>query len=125
MKKLIVFASLSLFWTAFILGSCDVLPKEVAVSDIPDYYFTDQYLDNRVELINETINGCSGNYDAFFWITDMHWEPDLNTRKSPILIKYLASKTGIKKVLNGGDTGNTQVICKNAICQLRDAIGIQ
>ena len=123
MKKLIVLASLSLFWTTFILGSCDVLPEEVAVSDIPDYYFTDQYLDNRVELINETIKGCSGNYDAFFWITDMHWEPDLNTRKSPILIKYLASKTGIKKVLNGGDTGNSQVICKNAICQLRDAIG--
>ena len=122
MKKLILFASLSLSWTALILGSCDVLPEEVAVSDIPDYYFTDQYLDNRVESINETINGCSGNYDAFFWITDMHWEPDLNTRKSPILIKYLASKTGIKKVLNGGDTGNSQVICKNAIYQLRDAI---
>ena len=80
-------------------------------------------MDNRVELINEVIERCSGNYEAFFWITDIHWEPDLNTRKSPVLIKYLASKTGIKTILNGGDTGNSQVICQNAISQLLDAIG--
>jgi hypothetical protein len=40
-----------------------------------------------------------------------------------MLIKYLASKTGINKILNGGDTGNSKVICENAISQLRDAIG--
>lgn len=53
----------------------------------------------------------------------MHWEPGLNARKSPLLIKYLASKTKIEKVLNGGDTGNSQIICKNAISQLKNAIG--
>ena len=104
-------------------SSCDKLPDDVNVSDIPDYYFQNNYLDNRVQAINDAIAECTEGFETFFWITDMHWEPDLNTRKSPLLIKYIASKTGIDKVLNGGDTGNSQVICENAISQLRNAIG--
>lgn len=106
-----------------IIGACDKLPDEVEITDIPSYYFTNQYLDNRVKAINDAIAACSGDYETFFWITDIHWEPDLNTRVSPILIKYIALKTGINKILNGGDTGNSQVICENAISQLRKAIG--
>ncbi len=106
-----------------ILGACDELPDGVSVSDIPDYYYENHYLDERVKAINDAIEECSGEGTTFFWITDMHWEPDLNKRKSPLLIKYLASKTGINKVLNGGDTGNSQIICENAISQLRNAIG--
>ena len=63
------------------------------------------------------------DYEAFFWITDIHWEPDLNARRSPAMIRYLADRTGINKILNGGDTGNSSVICSNAIDRLRDAIG--
>lgn len=103
------------------LVSCDELPEGVDISDIPDYY--NHYLDDRSKTINETIAECSGDCETFFWITDMHWEPDLNARKSPLLIKYIASQTGISKILNGGDTGNSQVICKNAIAQLKNAIG--
>ena len=106
-----------------ILGSCDELPEDVYVSDIPAYYFDNNYLDNKVEAINEAIAKCKGNSETFFWITDMHWEPDFNTRKAPLLIKYIASRTGINRILNGGDTGNSQVICENAISQLRKAIG--
>ncbi len=106
-----------------ILCSCDEMPDGVDISEIPDYYFNDQYLDKRVKAINDAIEECSDDYVAFFWITDMHWEPDLNAHKSPLIIKYIASKTGIDKVLNGGDTGNSQVICKNAISQLKNAIG--
>lgn len=106
-----------------ILGSCDELPGSVDVSDIPKYYFENNYLDERAKAISDAIKDCSDGCETFFWITDIHWEPDLNTRKSPLLIKYLASKTGIGKVLNGGDTGNSQIICKNAISQLKDAIG--
>lgn len=106
-----------------ILGSCDKLPDGVEISDIPDYYFENNYLDNRVKAINNAISECSGECETFFWITDIHWEPDLNTRKSPLLIKYIASKTGINKILNGGDTGNSQIICENAISQLKRAIG--
>lgn len=103
--------------------SCDKLPEEVDISDIPGYYYENNYLDNRVMAINDAIAECSGNCETFFWITDIHWEPDLNTRKSPLLIKYIASKTGINKILNGGDTGNSKVICENAIAQLKYAIG--
>ena len=103
--------------------SCDELSDRVSVSDIPDYYYENQYLDDRAKAINNAIGECSDGCTTFFWITDMHWEPSLNTRKSPLLIKYLASKTGIVKVLNGGDTGNSRIICENAISQLRDAIG--
>jgi hypothetical protein len=105
------------------LISCDKLPEEVIISDIPDYYYDNNYLDSRVKAINDAMAECSDNCDTFFWITDIHWEPDLNTRRSPHLIKYIASKTGINKILNGGDTGNSQVICENAIAQLKNAIG--
>ena len=105
------------------LVSCDKLPEDVIITEIPNYYFENDYLDNRVDAINNAIVECSDSCETFFWITDMHWEPDLNTRVSPLLIKYIASKTGINKILNGGDTGNSQVICKNAILQLRNAIG--
>ncbi len=115
---LVVFLSLPL------LVSCDdELTESVDIADIPVYYFDNNYLDNRVKAINDAIAECTDGYEAFFWITDIHWEPDLNTRKSPLLIKYLSLKTGINKILNGGDTGNSQVICKNAIAQLKNAIG--
>jgi len=112
------------FLSAPLFGSCDdELTEEVDLADIPAYYFDNNYLDNRVKTINDAITECSGDCESFFWITDIHWEPDLNTRKAPLLIKYIASKTGINKILNGGDTGNSQVICKNAIAQLQNAIG--
>jgi len=115
------------FLIAFIavtfLCSCDELSDRVEVSGIPSYYFDNNYLDGRVEAINSAIAESSGDCETFIWITDIHWEPDLNARKSPLLIKYIVSKTGIKKILNGGDTGNSQVICENAISQLRNAIG--
>lgn len=123
MKMLALLKFFVILLSGFILGSCDELPDRVELSDIPSYYFDNNYLDNRAQSINDAINGCTEGCETFFWITDIHWEPDLNTRKSPLLIKYLASKTGISKVLNGGDTGNSQIICKNAISQLKDAIG--
>lgn len=116
----------SLFVSLFIvlaLCSCDYLPDSVKISDIPSYYFDNHYLDERAKVINDAISESSGDCETFFWITDIHWEPKFNERKSPLLIKYLASKTGINKVLNGGDTGNSKVVCENAISQLREAIG--
>ena len=99
--------------------SCDRLPDESIVRELPSYY--NEYLDKRAKEIlqaKELMEDC----EAFFWITDIHWEPDLNARKSPSMIQYLAPKIGIDKILNGGDTGNTSMICNNAIDRLRDAI---
>ena len=103
-----------------ILISCDPLPNKEIVQELPSYY--NDYLDIRA---NEIIS-CKEQMEepeAFFWITDIHWEPDLNARRAPAMIKYLSNKTGIDKVLNGGDTGNSFGICSNAINRLRDAIG--
>ena len=112
------------FLSVPLLASCDdKLSEEVDIADIPAYYFDNNYLDDRAKAINEAIADCFGDCETFFWITDIHWEPDLNTRKAPLLIKYLFSKTGINKIINGGDTGNSQIICKNAIAQLKNAIG--
>lgn len=104
------------FW-----ASCDQLPEYGCVEALPDYYTS--YLDGRVEKINEAIADSEGNYDCFIWITDIHWEQDLNTRHSPAMIKYITERTGIDKILNGGDTGNANNICQNAIDMLRGALG--
>lgn len=108
---------------AIFVCSCDKLPDTVEVSDIPNYYFENNYLDDRVKAINDAIADCADGCETFFWITDIHWESEVNTRISPLLINYIASKTGIDKILNGGDTGNSQLICKNAIAKLKNAIG--
>lgn len=122
-KQRFVWGLMVAVFAVTILYSCDELPDEVNISDIPSYYLEKHYLDDRSKAINDAIAECSGDCELFFWITDMHWEPDLNTRKAPLLIKYIASKTGINRILNGGDTGNSQVICENAISQLKKAIG--
>ena len=119
----IIGIGLALLMTIVLYSCDDMLLDGVDVSDIPSYYFENGYMDNKVKAINDAIVDCSEGYETFFWITDIHWEPDLNTRNSPLLIKYIASKTGINKILNGGDTGNSKVICENAIKQLRTAIG--
>lgn len=47
----------------------------------------------------------------------------MNARRAPSMIRYLSDKTWIDKILNGGDTGNSSVICSNAIDRLRETIG--
>lgn len=102
------------------LLSCDPLPNEETVQELPAYY--NEYLDEQAKEIlqaKDQMEDC----EAFFWITDIHWEQDLNAHKAPAMIRYLAAETGVDKILNGGDTGNSSVICSNAIDRLRDAIG--
>lgn len=106
-----------------VLGACDELPGDVTLSEVPEYYFDNNYLDNRINVINDAIAECTEGCETFFWITDIHWEPEFNTRKSPVLIKYIASKTRIDKIINGGDVGDSQAICENGIAQLINAIG--
>ena len=105
-----------------IIPSCDKLPDETIVIELPAYYTESGYLDGRADEV-VSAKGQMEECEAFFWITDIHWEPDLNARRSPAIIRYLADRIGIDKILNGGDTGNSSVICTNAINRLRDAIG--
>lgn len=110
-----------LFFCFSIFISCEKLPEAESVTELPNHYTA--YLDGRIEKINEAIAECEGDYDSFVWITDIHWEPDLNRRQSPAMIRYITERTGIDKILNGGDTGNANNICKNAIDMLREALG--
>lgn len=71
---------------------------------IPDYYFTGGYLENKVSAIRQYMLDAAGNYDAFFFITDMHYE--WNQMHSPALIRYLAKRLNITKLFNGGDMHN-------------------
>lgn len=104
----------------YIVVACDKQPDESIVQKLPLYY--EEYLDRKASEIITTID-LMEECEAFFWITDIHWEPDLNARRSPSMIRYLANKTGIDKIMNGGDTGNSSVNCSNAIDRLREAIG--
>ena len=104
-----------------LFSACEQLPDAGSVKDLPAMY--NDYLDKRIEAVKAAIGETEGNYECFFWITDIHWEPDLNTRNAPAMIKYMAERTGIDKILNGGDTGNADVVVDNAIRRLRDAIG--
>ena len=105
-----------------VLQSCDILPDEETVNQLPDYYIDNGYLDMKAREIIDSMEKLD-EFDSFFWITDIHWEPDLNSRNSPAMIHYISKKTGIGKILNGGDTGNSSVICTNAINRLRNAVG--
>ena len=48
-------ASLIALLTVTNFSSCDKLSEEVNISDIPGYYFENNYLDNRVKAINDAI----------------------------------------------------------------------
>lgn len=61
--------------------------------EIPDYYFENNYLDQKIASIPEG--------KSFVFITDTHWP--VNDKKSAQLISYVRKKTGISKVIFGGD----------------------
>ena len=44
---------------------------------------------------------AQGNYDAFVFITDIHWLR--NTKNSPALINYISSRVPLPRVIMGGD----------------------
>ena len=77
-------------------------PYDTYPFKIPDYYFTGNYLDNKVDTINGKLNECAANGDAFIFITDMHTNGQ-NRMHSPALIKYVSEYTGINKLFDGGD----------------------
>lgn len=120
---------LSLLIPCFCIFACEEVTieednsEEEEVINVPHYYLENNYLNNRVAVINEAIKASSDNYEAFFWITDIHWEEQFNTRQAPVLIKYLASKTSLDMILNGGDTGEAKEVCEDAIAHLKEAIG--
>ena len=76
----------------------------VGYENVPDYYKANDYLNTKAATIKELIKNSGGDYDAFFFVTDMHWE--WNAHKSPALINWLSRKLNISKLVIGGDFYN-------------------
>ena len=90
--------------TFLIIGCIDNIDVPQDITDgIPDYYFENQYLDQKIKRIKELLEE-SGSFDSFIFITDPHWE--FNARNSPLLLNYIQKKTGIKRLFCGGDVAD-------------------
>ena len=68
---------------------------------VPDYYHVNNYLDNKIQEIHDTIINAYPNYASFIFITDIHW--NINAQKSAALIKYITSKLKMPYMFIGGD----------------------
>lgn len=69
---------------------------------IPAYY--NSYLPDKINRVTELYDACAGNGDAFFFVTDQHWES--NAQHSPALIGHISEKVNIPRVFCGGDMYN-------------------
>lgn len=68
-------------------------------ASIPNYYFENNYINDKVEAIkqaNDFVNGVS-----FFYITDSHFRN--NARQAKSLLKYLQATTNVSTTIFGGD----------------------
>lgn len=76
----------------------EALPSTVVV---PMYYLRDNYLMDKVDVIRSKMFEANGNYDAFVFITDLHWRK--NAKNAPRLIEYLQQKVQLPNMIMGGD----------------------
>jgi len=77
----------------------DNLDINLNTNNIPDYYFENDYLPNKIEQIiknTELINEFS-----FCFVTDLHFQS--NAFISPYIIKYIIQHTSVNYCLCGGD----------------------
>ena len=89
--------------TLFVEGYSE-LAKLINAHVPASYYFANSYLPNKCLRIRELLDGCAGNGDAFFFVTDQHWP--LNAHQSPALMKYISEYVHIPRVFSGGDTAD-------------------
>lgn len=81
------------------------LEGKVTTFEVPDYYFDNGYLPDRIATVKAKMQECAGKGDAFIFITDQHWT--LNAGNSPVLINYISNNLHINKVISGGDMGDS------------------
>ena len=104
------------------------IKDDFSKKDIPDYYFEDNYLPDKVDTINEIAVGLGIRGFQTFFITGYH--AGYNARNSVPLIQYLVKNTGIHNVSFGGDGITHDYTSKNAgyslLCEfLNDFKGIE
>ena len=95
--------------------------SEGARGILPSYYFENNYIDNRIQKIQEISSTCGLHGDSFVWLTDPHlyWQAEnagnltnykiVNGLNAPKLLKMIKERANISKFFNGGDwlRGNT------------------
>ena len=91
-------------WLENSLQALDGRVTSLESGNVPDYYFADDYVQNKAAAINTIGFSIGKNAVRTVFITDYHLED--NTRRSPDLISYIMSYTGIKNVMFGGDAIN-------------------
>lgn len=69
-------------------------------NSIPDYYYTDNYLPNKIREIKQACGILNGVTFAF--ITDVHFK--VNQKQSKKLLKKIMDETNVPFVIFGGDT---------------------
>lgn len=108
---------------------------------LPDYYYEDGYIDNRVSAIRSIIDSfCDKDDDTkpqvdvlhggdqFFWFTDPHFywysSSSYNAFNGVAMIQYVMARTNIRKVFCGGDivggTGMTASTCTNNLRKVKE-----
>lgn len=68
---------------------------------VPDYYNNTGYLAHKTRIISDMIRKTIINGDAFYFITDTHWE--INRQHSPAIIKQMDKILNIPRLFHGGD----------------------
>lgn len=85
-------------------GGTDTPDTSVTDTALPDYYFEDDYLSNKVSTINTLMQTAAVNGDAFIFVTDMHTERgSKNGGRTPDLLRYLHEHTKVRRLFLGGD----------------------
>lgn len=66
---------------------------------VPEYFKT--HIDSKCDDIIQNMRSVGREGVTFAFVTDVHW--DNNAKHSPALIRYIADKTGVNVLVNGGD----------------------
>ncbi|MFR0553405.1 metallophosphoesterase family protein [Loigolactobacillus coryniformis subsp. coryniformis] len=66
---------------------------------IPGYYHEDNYIDNKIDVINQNTQVQTGVSFAYF--TDSHWGNNANQQGK--LLDYISQQTSINQIFFGGD----------------------
>lgn len=84
-------------------GSSDDESDKSSANGVPNYYFEDGYLKDKIDSIMTIRDAMGVNSDSFFFVTDYH--VNSNAGHTPALIRYIAARTGIEKLFSAGDNG--------------------
>ena len=71
---------------------------------VPDYYFANSYLLNKLNRVKSLSEKCIANGNSFVFTTDEHWER--NAGNTIALLRYIYDNINIDKYVSGGDSGH-------------------